>query len=403
MLNKGYFVISFLFVLAVCTNAFALTVNTNDIADGAVTSQKIADGSVSTPKIADGAITTDKVSDSAVTSGKIADGAITSNKVADGAVTTGAIANGAVTDSKITGPISASKISSAGLNADTVDGVHASELAPAVHTHAQSQVIGLEAALAAKSDTGHNHDGSYQKKYAKIAVIAKAGGDYTDIFLATNDLSSWCGTPSATNRCLMKIMPGVYDHRGWNFEVTAYLAVEGSGEEVTRLINTTAFMYSNSAMRALTIENQNIGIWAYHANPYTLENVTLNITDANDRNGYPGFGILNDYCSSFALKNVTVNVSGPGPFYGIWNLYSSGNMKGVSLNAPGSTTGIYNTGGSVKIDYSSIAAPQTILSEGASTYVAYSNIVGSNPAAVAGGVVKCMGLFNNNYDPVTCP
>jgi hypothetical protein len=77
------------------------------------------------------------------------------------AVTTLKIADGAVTDAKISGPISGAKISTSGLNADMVDGKHASELAPAVHVHSQSDVAGLAAALAGKSN-----------KYGKVAVVA---------------------------------------------------------------------------------------------------------------------------------------------------------------------------------------------------------------------------------------
>ncbi len=96
-----------------------------------------------------------------------------------------------------------------GLNADTVDGFHAADLAAAVHSHAQPQVTGLETALAGKSDVTHNHDVLYQQKYGKVAVVAQTGGDYTDPVAAMSALATWCGTPSASNACLLKIMPGV--------------------------------------------------------------------------------------------------------------------------------------------------------------------------------------------------
>src|SRR5512139_3679394 len=115
-------------MLLFSTLAFA-TVN-----DDQVTSQKI--------KEADGTSGQNTNSGSGVKTGHIQDGAVTTSKIAVSAVTSSVIASGAVTNAKITGPISAAKISSTGLNADTVDGKHAADLAPAVHAHPTSQVTG---------------------------------------------------------------------------------------------------------------------------------------------------------------------------------------------------------------------------------------------------------------------
>jgi len=71
------------------------------IADGAVTTDKIADGAVTTAKIADDAVTVAKIVDDAVTTTKIADSAVTSEKMADSAVVTSKLADGSVTSTKI--------------------------------------------------------------------------------------------------------------------------------------------------------------------------------------------------------------------------------------------------------------------------------------------------------------
>jgi hypothetical protein len=74
---------------------------TINIADGAVTTTKIADGVVTTAKIEESAVTTDKIADGAVTTAKIEDDAVTSEKIVDSAVVTTKLVDGSVTSAKI--------------------------------------------------------------------------------------------------------------------------------------------------------------------------------------------------------------------------------------------------------------------------------------------------------------
>jgi len=67
-------------------------------------------------------------------------GSISNVMIADGAVSGAKIGDGQVTNPKITGPIDGSKISSTGLNADTVDGLHASAFASASHPHSGADI-----------------------------------------------------------------------------------------------------------------------------------------------------------------------------------------------------------------------------------------------------------------------
>lgn len=209
--------------------------------------------------------------------------------IQDGAVTTGKIADGAVTDAKIAGPISASKVSSTGLNADTVDGMHAADLAPVVHTHSQSQVTGLEASLAGKAEVLHNHDPLYQQKYGKIAVVAQTGGDYTNPVAAMNDLAAWCGTPSAANPCLVKVMPGVYNIGTSSLSIGDYVSLVGSGKESTRIVAQTSGEYYVAAvylagigidLRDIAIESYGNAIAATGAENAHINNVNIFAYDA---------------------------------------------------------------------------------------------------------------------------
>jgi len=71
------------------------------VSDGAVTTSKIADSAVTTAKIADEAVATAKLADDAVTAAKIGDSAVTSEKIADTAIITTKLADGSVTSAKI--------------------------------------------------------------------------------------------------------------------------------------------------------------------------------------------------------------------------------------------------------------------------------------------------------------
>jgi hypothetical protein len=89
--------------------AYAATIGTSDIRNGAVT----------TPKLHDGAVTSAKLGTDAVTTINIQDGAVANAKLAPTSVTTGKLANGAVTESKLgTGSVTRSKLASGAVGAN---------------------------------------------------------------------------------------------------------------------------------------------------------------------------------------------------------------------------------------------------------------------------------------------
>ena len=136
-----------------------------------------------------------------VTAAMLAASAVTAAKLAVNAVTNAKIAAGAVTDDKITGPISVSKISSTGLNADTVDTKHAADFAASIHDHdaayvnegqANSITSGMILANAVTSGkiadgtiTNADISGSAAIADTKLATISTAG-KVTDTALSSN-------------------------------------------------------------------------------------------------------------------------------------------------------------------------------------------------------------------------
>lgn len=366
-------------------------------ADGTSGQNTNTGSGVKTGHIQDSAITEAKVADGAVTTTKIGDSAVTTGKIADGAVTNGKIADGAVTDAKITGPISASKISSAGLNADTVDGKHAADFATTVHTHPTTQVTGLDAALAGKAEVLHNHDSLYQQKYGKVAVVAQTGGDYTNPVDAMNNLATWCGTPSATNPCLLKLMPGIYIVG--SLYIPGYVDIEGSGKDITQISGSVGDPYSGftgiltfaahvnegrNEVRDISITGSGgaifVGGWE---NDSSSDIYILHVSNVDISSTGLGFGAINK--TKVVLSHVNIHAAGAGIDVRTLNL---GHMIG-------------NIPPAVYLDSVAIAVDGGIASTG---IVAYNALVeATNSSIRSAGVGVNLGWVspNSNTDPST--
>lgn len=272
------------------------------------------------------------------------------------------------------------------------------------------------------------------RKYGKVAVVAVSGGDYTNPATAMAGYASWCGTPSEINRCLLKIMPGVYDLASTPLDMRTYIDVEGSGENVTVITGAVSSDSlepahgvvngaNNAEIRFLTVSNTswessvaainntnasprmthvtanasngttNYGVWNSHSSP-VMNNVT-----ATASGGAHNFGIFNNG-SSPAMNNVTVNVWGGENNYGIYNATCSPAMSNVTVTASGEYTyGIYNTTSSPAMNNVTAA-----VSGGTSTYGIYnanSSPVMNNVTATASGsgTSDNKGIYNYSSSP----
>jgi len=323
-------------------------------------------------KEADGSSGQDTNSGSGIKTGHIQDGAITTEKIADHAVT----------DAKIAGPISASKISSNGLGADTVDGMHASDFAPAVHSHTIGEVSGLDAVLTSKADISHTHE-IYQKKYANIVIVAKSGGDFTDPVSAITSITD----ATSENPYLVKIMPGVYDVGEIDLSLVSWIDVEGSGENSTVIAVDNVRGAINATLRNLTLVPAT-GSWIMVSNSRTsgdlfLQNVTVDgsILGVNDRLNLDGCSIKgnleqwNAVTTPFVMKNSEISgrlTLESGDFL----IYAS-HIDNIFLTQPflGSTN--------LKIAH-------TQVDNGIQDY---------DPV----GSIKCISVFDSNFNPIICP
>lgn len=311
----------------------ALTVKSADIAPADGTSgQVLTTGNgvktghiqnlaVTGAKIAAGTITTGNIGNSQITNAILAPNAITTDKIQDGAVGTADLADGAVNDAKITGVISAAKLP-----------------------------VGTAAGTVAAGD--HSHDGLYLKKYGKVAIVAQSGGDYTSPVDAMSDIGVWCGTPSSTNPCLVKIMPGVYDIGSQTVQMQEYVDIEGSGENTTVIQSSTSALFdgtvngaSYAEIRFLTVKNTStVGNAVAFVNDGVSTKLTF-VTLTASGGAVNTFGILNENSSS-TMTNVTVVVSG-GSYvcFAVYNDYSTvtlTNVTATASNSGGNNYGIFN-------------------------------------------------------------
>lgn len=160
-------------------------------------------------------------------------------------------------------PITLTDGPGSGIDADTLDGHELADFALGAHTHAGEDVASgtvaaarIDAAIARLTDvvpTMLAADGSgstldadlldgldsnaFQRRYAKVAVVALAGGDYTEPVAAMAALATWCGTPGGNNRCLIQIMPGRYALPG-TLVIPSFVDVAGMGPSSTVLDRT---------------------------------------------------------------------------------------------------------------------------------------------------------------------
>lgn len=257
---------------------------------------------------------------------------------------------------------------------DNAAGVSAAKTATttllAKHTHYQSDIVGLDATLAAKANvvdlTSVKSDvatlvsglaakadisalnaglatkadaaalNTYQQKYANVIVVAQSGGNFTDPVSAMNSITD----ASADNRYLVKIMPGVYNITGRDtvLEAQSFVDIEGSGKDVTVLRKQDGWMavhvggVTSSEIRNLTIESLTGGMTQYvipfivaGSQSFQADNVNINIIFAP----YGASGSIGVWVDggNATLKNFKVMVSGVDStsFSGYW-LMQNGNV-----------------------------------------------------------------------------
>lgn len=304
------------------------------------------------------------------------------------------------------------------------------------------------------------HADELRTRYQNVVVVAKSGGDHTSIQAALNSITD----ATATNRYLVWVGPGEYHGQ---VTMKPYVDIEGAGELVTTITHTSAPAgsggtvrgASDAELRNLTVRSTGGGATAMailndKASPrlthviatasgaeynYAVYNAgsspamtevtatasggghsyavynnnsspTMTNVTATASEGDHNSGVYNNSSSSPVMTNVTATASGGSKNYGVFNSNSSPTIRQSSICATGTSgtrigIGSTSTAGlhTVHVDHSRVEGVDYAIvgHDQYRIYVGVSQLIGAINAS--SGTVKCVGVYNSNYAPMTCP
>jgi pectin methylesterase-like acyl-CoA thioesterase len=424
-----------------------------------VNSAAIIDGSVATADIANLAVTSAKIANGAVTATQLANGAVTAAKL--GIVcSTGQIlqytATGWVCSAGTPGPVGPQGLQGIqGLQGQPGSAGAAGLQGPqglpgsagAAGLQGPQGLPGADGAAGLqglKGDTGATGLEGPAAHYANVIVVATTGGDFSDPIAAINSITD----ASATNPYLIKIMPGVYT-LGSKLSLKSFVDIEGSGEGVTKItgagLSLSAAVVAadstttNAEIRNITIES--VGPGSMSVALRNTGSISLSHVSIKASGGTGGIFAINTggVNALITLSNVTVTVPDGSYVYGI---YGSGKIvisdSTISTTANTLSAGISLTGSSIlemsntaitafsgdwsmgiksldsqatvkgstikslsRYNYSVVS--YSIYTENSPIKIAYTQLVGDYFESLTPGAVTCLGVYDANLGPVTCP
>lgn len=288
----------------------------------------------------------------------------------------------------------------------------------------------------------------------QVTTVAPTGGNYTSPVAAMADLANWCGTPSSTNPCLLKLNPGVYDIGSSYVLLPPHVDMEGSGETVTRIkgLNTQEYVteggkdwikgvvrLNGGNLRNLTVEATEDQMPSDWNDPYAIEiretAKVENVTAVGHDEAYTIYAWMQNtngqiVGSDLELNDVTVEMDGPSalglPFQ--WatgievnraNRLQMNNVKvnissgcfaettngNAELAACSSMTGIYvNAYENGVVMNSNVRSPQEGIETNPNRRLAIMNtqLDAPTPVASSTGGYTCVGVFDGAWSPVAC-
>jgi phage minor structural protein len=326
-------------------------IDNTKLADLAVTAQKLADGSITTPKVADGAVNTAKIADAAITSAKISNLAVGSAAIADGAIITAKIANLAVGNAAIQdGAITNAKIGSTAVDTAQIKdaAVTSAKIANLAVGNAAIANAAVNAAKIANLAVGTAQIADAAITNAKIANLAVDNAKIAS--LHGSKITAGSITADKLNvTSLSAISANLGTVTAGTLQAVTLLGVTG---DFTGTLNAHALNVLSEFGGTIKIDT---AYWGSGGSVWTptgqaiIENDSSSMTPAIDirhSSGNPSNFIVNMEGKLNAMRDIVINAG-----YGIMSAYNNGhilkdhNNGNITISATGGQLylGYYNT------------------------------------------------------------
>ncbi|MGD8590293.1 MAG: hypothetical protein PVG22_15820 [Chromatiales bacterium] len=380
---------------------------------------------------------------------KEADGISGQNTDEGSGIKTGHIQNGAVTDAKIS-DVSMRKVT--GLT-EAIEAIPAGPEGPQGPAGPPG-IAGSDGAVGPEGPVGPPGPPAV---YNNMTIVALSGGEYISPVDAMANLSDWCGVPSATNPCLIRVMPGVYDIGIDSLTLKSHVTLAGSGEEVTKIIGSpqsgsigVVNLPAYATLRDLTIEASNTPAEAYwntaiyvSNGPALLKDLTAlalggggtersiaiqlrgdaslyQVTVRSSGSTIHHTGILS-WARMVSMDEVDLAVDGGQANYAMWLYSSGGTVKSYSLRdvvvfaggGHSNSMGIYAYQYSSGLNFDITIEHSRFDAAGGNAVYINSNDTSSTlniahsmmeggVSAGRGAVPNCVGVYNSSFVSTSC-
>ena len=297
----------------------------------------------------------------------------------------------------------------ANLNADRVDGKHASDFyAAGSKVEDSSHADTADSATSAgDANTLDGKDSSaFASAYKRTVVVSPVGTD-AENGQALLDAITNITDASSSKPYLLHIEPATYDLGNGSLNMKSFVDIEGSGElntVITSGVTTQQGCFAstgtvngadNAEVRFLTVRNTGasgckVAIVTDSASP-RLTHLTAESTGDG---GVQNIGVHTNR-SSTTMTDVTATGSGQvsGPNYGVYSFLSTPTIKQSKLTG---------SGGGPSASSNRALSVQTPPLTPTITRVALSQLVGG-VFAPSPNSVQCFNNYNENLAAVTCP